>query len=76
MQTVREELMGLMVRKTAQLQDLALKEALGKWVSEIEPEIVTNGRGVILGIGAIGHSNPIIPVRGVDVHFTYEGRRV
>lgn len=74
--TTRDDLISQAVAAHAKLMDDSLREALGKWVSEVEPEIVTSRNGKLLGIGAIGHGNPIVPVRAVDVFFTYNGERI
>lgn len=73
MTNIREEFTNMVVAKKASMIDDALREALGKWVSEIEPELVMSGSGAMLGIGAIGHGNPIIPIRKTEIILTYAG---
>lgn len=68
-----EEFTNMVIAKKAAIIDDALREALGKWVSEIEPELVMSGSGTMLGIGAIGHGNPIVPIRKTEIILTYAG---
>lgn len=74
--SIRDEITNKMIAAHAKLTDDSLREALGKWVSEIEPEVVCNVKGDLLGIGARGHQNPIVPIRPVDVYLTYNGERI
>lgn len=74
MTTPREEFTQMVVAKKAAMIDNAMREALGKWVSEVEPELVLAGDGSFLGIGAIGHANPIVPIRKAEVILTYDGK--
>lgn len=73
MANLREEFTSMVIAKKAAMIDDSLREALGKWVSEIEPELVMSGSGAMLGIGAIGHGNLIIPVRKTEIVLTYAG---
>jgi len=73
MTNIREEFTDMVVAKKAAMIDDSLREALGKWVSEIEPELVLSGSGAMLGIGAIGHGTPIIPIRKTEIILTYDG---
>lgn len=66
-----EELKEQMIRKLASMQDEVIREALGKWVSEIEPELLVRADGTIFAIGPIGCHTPIVPVRGVEVKTFY-----
>lgn len=71
-----EEVTQRMIDAHVTLSEDALREALGKWVSEIEPEVVRRGDGSMIGLGPIDHGNPIVPIRGVDVYLTYDGKRM
>lgn len=73
---IPNQLTKKMIAAHAKLTDDSLREALGKWVSEVEPEIVCNAKGGLLGIGALGHKNPIVPIRPVNVCLTYNGERI
>ena len=75
MEPAHKQLTRQMTNAYARLTDESIKEALGQWVSEIEPELVYSG-SKLLGVGPIGHGNPIIRCRPVEVHLTYEGARV
>ena len=71
--SLHEEFTRMVVAKKAAMIDASLREALGQWVSEVEPEIVNTPDGLALGIGALGHGNPIVPIRKTELILTCGG---
>ena len=43
------------VRALAQLDESELRRMLGRWISELEPEVVCMGTGILVGLTARGH---------------------
>lgn len=49
-----------MVGRQMALDDAELRRMLGRWVSGLEPEILRDERGMMLGAGAQGFDAPVI----------------
>ena len=59
-----EEITKRHVQRLAKMNDDAIRALLGAWISELEPEIWYGPHGFAVGIGALGHNEPIIFLSG------------